>query len=110
MRVNVLGTEYNVELLEERDKTMKAMNCDGYVDTSVKEIKVLKIKSDGDVTKQKNPIKYQDTILRHEIIHAFLFESGIDLGMQFHSEECVDFFAMQFPKLVKMFEEANCKE
>ncbi|MCI9092718.1 MAG: hypothetical protein HFF36_02870 [Coprobacillus sp.] len=109
MRVNVLGTEYDVELLEERDKTMKAMNCDGYVDNSVKEIKVLKIKSDGDVTKQKKPTKYQNIILRHEIIHAFLYESGIESGMQFHSEECVDFFAMQFSKLEKIFDSIECK-
>lgn len=53
MKINVLGTEYDIELLEECDETMNAMNCDGYVDNSVKEIKVLKIKSDGDVTKQK---------------------------------------------------------
>ncbi len=110
MKINVLGTEYDIEPLEERDETMNLMGCDGYADNSVKEIKVLKIKNDGDVTKQKNPAKYQNTVLRHELIHAFLFESGIELGMQFHSEECVDFFAMQFPKLVKMFEEANCKE
>lgn len=107
MKINVLGTEYDIELLEERDETMNVMNCDGYVDNSVKEIKVLKIKSDGDVTKQKDPTKYQNTILRHEIIHAFLYESGIELGMQFHSEECVDFFAMQFTKLEKMFEQLN---
>ncbi len=110
MKINVLGTEYDVELLEERDETMQAMNCDGYVDDSIKEIKVLKIKKDNDVTKKKEPIKYQNTILRHEIIHAFLYESGIDLGMQFHSEECVDFFAMQLPKIIKIFEESNCKE
>ena len=110
MKINVLGTEYDVDLLEERDETMQAMNCDGYVDDSIKEIKVLKIKKDNDVTKKKEPIKYQNTILRHEIIHAFLYESGIDSGMQFHNEECVDFFAMQLPKIIKIFEESNCKE
>ncbi len=110
MKINVLGTEYDIELLEQRDETMKEMNCDGYADCSIKEIKVLKIKADGDVTKIKNPIKYQNIILRHEIIHAFLYESGIESGMQFHSEECVDFFAMQFSKLEKIFDGIECKE
>lgn len=107
-KVNVLGTEYEVELLDEQDETMKAMNCDGYTDYSIKSIKVLKNKKDDDVTKQKDIIKYQNNILRHELIHAFLYECGIDSGMQFHNEECVDFFAMQFNKLSKIFEDAGC--
>lgn len=110
MKINVLGTEYDVELLDERDETMKVMSCDGYTDNSIKLIRVLKNEKDDDVTKQKNRIKYQNTVIRHELFHAFLYECGIDLGMQFHSEECVDFFAMQFPKFVKMFEEAKCEE
>ena len=36
MKVNILGTEYDVELLDDRDETMKAMSCDGYTDYSVK--------------------------------------------------------------------------
>lgn len=106
-KVNVLGTEYEVELLDEQDETMKVMNCDGYTDNSIKSIKVFKNKND-DVTKQQNPIKHQNIVLRHELIHAFLYECGIDLGMQFHNEECVDFFAMQFNKLSKIFEDAGC--
>lgn len=43
MKINVLGTEYDVEMLEERDETMKALNADGYTDISTKEIKVLKL-------------------------------------------------------------------
>ena len=41
MKVNILGTEYDVELLDDRDETMKAMSCDGYTDYSVKKIRVL---------------------------------------------------------------------
>ena len=36
MKVNILGTEYDVKLLDDRDETMKAMSCDGYTDYSVK--------------------------------------------------------------------------
>lgn len=69
--------------------------------------KVLKNIKD-DVTKQEDNIKCQNNILRHELIHAFLYECGIDLGMQFHNEECVYFFAMQFNKLANIFEDAGC--
>lgn len=108
MKVNVLGTEYDVEMLEERDETMKALNADGYTDFSTKEIKVLKLEEKPG--NQKDIFKYQNTVLRHEIIHDFLYECGIDYGMQFHNEECVDFFAIQFEKLAKIFEDAGCKE
>lgn len=108
MKVNVLGTEYDVKLLEERDETMQTVNCDGYTDFSSKEIKVLK--AEEKPGNQKDIFKYQNTVLRHEIIHAFLYECGIDHGMQFHNEECVDFFAIQFDKLAKIFEDAGCKE
>lgn len=36
MKVNILGTEYDVELLDDRDETTKAMSCDRYTDYSVK--------------------------------------------------------------------------
>ena len=108
MKINVLGTEYDVEMLEERDETMKALNADGYTDISTKEIKVLK--PEEKPGNQKNIFKYQNTVLRHEIIHAFLYECGIDYDMQFHNEESVDFFAIQFDKLAKIFEDAGCKE
>lgn len=111
MKVNVLGTDYDVELLEERDEAMEAMNCDGYTDNSVKQIKVLKYKDDDKDPRQINDVsKYNNLVLRHELIHAFLYECGIDNGMLFHNEECVDFFAMQFEKLTKIFEDAGCKE
>lgn len=109
MKIDVLGTKYDVELLDERDESMKALNADGYTDFSIKSIKILKNKEE-DATKQKDLMKYQNMVFRHELIHAFLYECGIDSGMQFHNEECVDFFAMQFGKLEKIFKDAGCKE
>lgn len=105
MKINVLGTEYDVEVLKERDEYMKDNTLQGYCDKTSKRIVICPYDNDFD-----DKEKLKENILRHELIHAFLFESGIDYGMLFHNEECVDFFAMQFPKLVKMFEEANCKE
>lgn len=49
--------------------------------------------------------------LRHEIIHAFLTESGlhgntynVDGGWAMN-EEMVDWFAIQSPKIMRVFEE-----
>ena len=105
MKVNVLGTEYDVNVLEEPDEYMKDNMLQGYCDNTSKIIVVCPYDNDSD-----DKEKLKDNILRHEIIHAFLYECGIDYGMQFHNEESVDFFAIQFDKLAKIFEDAGCKE
>lgn len=104
MKVNILGTEYDVKLLDDRDETMKAMSCDGYTDCSVKKIRVLDVTKNTDLSQQEDREKYQNLILRHELIHAFLYESGIDFKMQFHNEKMVDWLAMQFPKISEVFD------
>ncbi len=108
-KINVLGTEYEVELLDEQNETMKLLNCVGYTDKTTKEIKSRLYKNES-LADNQNPKVNTNITLRHELIHAFLYECGIDIGVQFHNEECVDFFAMQFPKLAKLFEDAGCKE
>ena len=56
--------------------------------------------------------KYYPQVLRHEIIHAFLNESGLQWNSGIitnrgwaKNEEMVDFFAIQFPKIQRVFEE-----
>jgi hypothetical protein len=51
--------------------------------------------------------------LRHEIIHAFLHESGLSGSSVTDvpwavNEEMVDWFAIQFPKMIKVFEQLDC--
>ena len=56
---------------------------------------------------------YQKTVLRHEIIHAFLFESGLAGscnvwdGSWAENEEMVDWIAMQLPKIIQACKEAD---
>ena len=56
----------------------------------------------------------EEETLRHEIVHAFLNESGLmdstfayDGGWS-KNEEMVDWLAIQIPKIHKVFEEAGC--
>ena len=51
----------------------------------------------------------QKKTLRHEIIHAFMFESGLDECSTWGVDESlIDWIALQFPKMLKAFEEAEC--
>lgn len=53
--------------------------------------------------------EFEKKVLRHEIVHAFLFESGIDSSSEWaRNEEIVDWIALQFPKLLDAFKETEC--
>lgn len=84
--MNILGTEYEVEFHDNQDDYMKENNLQGYCDFINKEIHILHNEC-------------EDTTLKHETIHGFLFESGLALGTLFHTEECVDWMAMQLDKI-----------
>ena len=105
-KINILGTEYTIcEKTEEQDCRLK--KCDGYCDKTSKEIVVLKISADN--CDLHNPKWYTDKVLRHEIVHAFLFESGMheytnwDTKESCHNEQLVDWFAIQSPKIFKVY-------
>lgn len=107
-KINILGTEYTIcEKTQEQDHSLKT--CDGYCDKTSKEIVVLKLSADN--CELSNPKWYADKVLRHEIVHAFLFESGMhectnwDAKESCHNEQLVDWFAIQSPKIFKVYSE-----
>ena len=64
--------------------------------------------SEDDPTCKKNLAVQIRKNKRHEIIHAFLFESGLAENSSWaQNEEMVDFFAIQFSKLVEAFKAAD---
>lgn len=102
--VNVLGEEYkiNTEALIGEDEYLNEV-C-AYCDSSIKEIVVARFNTDT-VGSLKNMKSHEDKVIRHEIIHAFLNESGLGENSDWaRNEEMVDFFARQFPKMLKVFE------
>lgn len=104
---NVLGTDIQILFRKEKDD-LKLENCVGYFDSSKGWIIVKILEPDamslGDLD------KYQKEILRHEIVHAFLYESGPyacsnQVTNWASNEEMVDWFAIQSPKIFKVFQE-----
>lgn len=82
-KVNILGTEYTVKVCEYNDG---GGECN-YVD------KTIIVNEDHD----KQMLKYA---INHEIIHAFMFESGLGPNSDWgQNEECVDWIAMQVDKI-----------
>ena len=110
MKVNVLGTEYTIEFHSEEDDPKLEM-MEGYMDFTTKKIVVCRIKRECDTV--DDLICYQKKIMRHEIIHAFFYESGLwsnsaSVNAWGQNEEMTDWIAIQFPKISKAFEEAGC--
>ncbi len=105
--INVLGTESKV-LFREEKQDPKLEELGGYFDATENLI-VVKI-PEKDTMSVGNLENSQKKVLRHEIIHAFLHESGLDWSAT-HSEcwatneEMVDWFAIQSPKIFKVFRE-----
>lgn len=103
-KVKVLGTKYKIIEEEFSDK-----DFDGYCDYTSKEIHIRNDNVNG-VGDFEYLMKKQ---LRHEIIHAFLSESGLQANFEHykqfgHEETIVDWLAIQFPKIRKAFKEADC--
>lgn len=105
---NILGTEYMVEF-KKREQDELLQRYDGYCDKTSRKIVVVENSGEYEVGNFRD---YQKKVLRHEVIHAFLFESGLhenwEHAGQGHDETTVDWIAVQFPKIMKVFEKLNC--
>lgn len=113
-KISVLGTDYTIRFVEHgQDEYMDKMNFGGYCDGNKHEIVVLLLKTcENWKNEPKETIDFeQRKTLRHELVHAFLNESGLQWnansteGAWARNEEMVDWFAIQSPKIYKVFQE-----
>ena len=109
MTVNVLGTEYTLDFVPETDDDGLA-DCDGYCDDTIKRLVVKQYKRDEHGEKKNLELQEQKNH-RHEIIHAFMEESGLSGNFEHKTigieETTVDWFAIQSPKIFKVFTELD---
>lgn len=100
-KINVLGTEYAIIVEEFSDS-----DTDGYCDYTNREIH---LRSDN-TNNVGDFDRLQRKQLRHEIIHAFLAESGLQSNFQHcdrfgHDETMVDWFAIQYHKIGAVYKQ-----
>lgn len=113
--VNVLGTRYKITIKpDSKDKSLKGL--DGYCDFTNKIIVLADLRKRDEWNNETDNYiaKYQQTVLRHEIVHAFLNESGLNTSSILvecgwaRNEEMVDWIALQGEKIHKAWQEAEC--
>ncbi|MCC0752617.1 hypothetical protein KGF47_18015 [Clostridioides sp. ZZV13-5731] len=106
MDVDILGTKYTIvkDCIEEKEPLMG--KYDGFMDDTVNKIMIAKMERSVESLEDLN--FYEKQVLRHEVIHAFLSESGLKSNSDWaRNEEMVDYFAIQFPKMLKVFIELD---
>lgn len=96
-RVSILGTKYTVNEVEQ------LKNGGGEVDFYEKNISILRI-DESEETSLSAANKIMNDTITHEIIHAFLFESGLAANSKeclnwATNEEMIDFFSLQLSKI-----------
>jgi hypothetical protein len=100
MTVDVLGTQYKI-IESDRVKDENLEHGDGYCDHSTKSIVIDTFKNSPGSLEDLD--KYRKQVIRHELVHAFLFESGLGADSWGKNEEIVDWIAYQFPKMLDAF-------
>lgn len=100
IKLRILGTEYTIK------KDGKMSDSDGICDDSIKKIIIADIKPEND--SKENLLAVVKKVVRHEILHAFLCESGLAENSDWaQNEEMVDWFSIQGPKIFKAWQEAG---
>lgn len=110
MRIEVLGTEYTIRE-SNRAEEPHLLDAQAFCDTYKKEIVVNDMKVDAEFPDCVKDIdSFRKECIRHELIHAILYESGLDQNSWGGNEEIVDWIAIQFPKMARIFLEAECAD
>ena len=107
--LNILGSKWKLKEVS-RDSDPMFGTVDGYTDRSGKVMFVAE-DSTFEPGAFMNWPEYLKSVKRHEIIHAFMLESGL-AQETYHpaygaDEQAIDFFAIQFPKMLEVFQKAD---
>lgn len=113
--INILGTKYKIiYATKKQDKRLEQV--DAYCDFTTKNIVCIKrTVEDKDIMDFNNLQIIDNRILRHEIIHAFVYESGLwcnshNCTCWAMNEEMTDWIAIQFPKIMKIYKQLKIDE
>ena len=115
--VDILRTAYRIEVKSQQEEPyFSKYGVDGFCSAPEKIICIGDYFRDEEVKDETDQFKLESmkNVLRHEIVHAFLYESG--LANNAHSSRCgwardeeiVDWIARQGCKIFRAWQEANC--
>lgn len=107
MKIDVLGVKYDlIERPQEKDSRLN--DCDGYCDWTTRTI-VVEREMTGTLEDMEVYVK---KVKRHEIVHAFLIESGLnecsgESSAWARNEVMVDWFARMGTRIYEAWQQAK---
>ena len=117
--VSILGTPWRIEVRDRmKDKDLKDSHADGYSSFPERLIVIADLSIDPIFSEDEQGFidELMKRCLRHEIVHAFLDESGLChdasrfSGPWPKNEEMVDWVALQGPKIARAWHECGIFE
>ena len=99
--LNILGTTYQYTEESERDNPSLCGDTGGLCDSYAKKIIIRNDYNENQPFAIQNFDELIKISKRHEVIHAYLFESGLTELAE--NEQLVQWIAWQFPKLLQSF-------
>lgn len=116
-KIKILGEEYKLYTKVNYDSDKELKELFGYCSFSEKKIVVGDLSTynfwkDESIESRE---RQERLTLRHEIIHAFLNESGLcgssnAVDCWARNEEMVDWIAIQYPKINQVFKLVGCED
>ena len=99
--IDVLGSKYKI-IKSDMVQHPKLERAAGYCDFNIHTI-VVDTFPNPDQDSTEDMEAYKKKVLRHELVHAFLRESGLCASSWADNEEIVDWIAIQAPKIFEVF-------
>lgn len=116
MIISILGSDWTILYVDyETDHYLKKHGLEGYTNHVLRQIVIAyseTIPDRGELKEEEHKLIEKET-LRHEIVHAFFYESGLaDSALIVNSpwaknEEMVNWIAVQGPKIYKAWQDAD---
>ena len=108
--VDIQGTTYRIEYVKSADDENIGNGADAYCDWTTKRLVLQDPEDAGGNLGSMDA--YWRKVLRHEILHAFLYESGLAESSNScdewaKNEEMIDWFAHLGPKIYVAWEQAD---
>ena len=97
--VYVMGNVWKILWVEDTEYP-EIKGCVGLTDFSTRTIHI-NITAIKDVQRD-NKVVYEKEVIRHELVHAMLYECGLDSSWA-ENEEVTDWIAIQFNKIMGVF-------
>lgn len=105
MHIDILGTPYNIKFQTSNENVkLDTLDANGLAELYSKEL-IIRTGYEDDPNSFKNITEFREKVLRHEVLHAFFHECGLDCYGD--DKTLVNFLALQFPKMQAIMEKAK---